>query len=117
MFYKLRTDQSGAVVCAELILVATVLVVGLVVGIKSVRDAVVTEMADVGQAIADFDQSYSFTGVVGHGGGSGGAYFGDSVDLCDTSATVAPDLEPHPGSRCVDVISFPYGAQTDEGMP
>ena len=49
---RLWNEEVGAIVSAEIMLVATILVIGMIVGLKSVRDSVVTELADVAQAFA-----------------------------------------------------------------
>lgn len=122
MIKMLWTDQAGAVVSAELLLLATGLVLGVLVGLKSVRDAVVTELADVAQSVANYDQSYSFSGISGHQAASAGAFFIDTVDYCDTSADEAVgNLFAGADSRCVNVGDSVNGGgafnPTDDGTP
>lgn len=57
-------DQSGFVLTAELILISTLLVLGLIVGMSSVQSAVVSELEDVGSAIGSLNQSYQYQGFV-----------------------------------------------------
>ena len=103
-FYRLWSEEVGAVVSAEIMLVATILVLGVIVGLKSVRDSVVTELADVAQAIANIDQSFCYSGTKGHGAHSGGGEFKDKADFCDTR-------HGHGGqeSKCVDVAAWSGG--------
>jgi len=108
MLKRLWNDEAGAIVSAEIVLVATILVIGMVVGLKSVRDAVVTELADIGQAIANIDQSYSYSGIDGHASGTAGSFFLDAFDFCDTS--VDADVGTS-GSKCVNVCA---AAQTED---
>jgi len=96
-------EQTGAIVSAEIMLVATILVLGVIVGIKSVRDSVVTELADVGQALSGVDQGYCYSGVKGHAGHTQGAQFEDRADFCD-NAWGCPQQ-----SKCVNVASFGGG--------
>lgn len=103
MIKRLWTDETAAIISGDIIMVATTLVIGVMVGLKSVRDAVVTELADVAQAVANHDQSYSFSGVTGHLAASSGGFFLDATDFCDTSA----DLDPEAGSKCVNVGELP----------
>ncbi|MEZ6113337.1 MAG: hypothetical protein R3C99_20335 [Pirellulaceae bacterium] len=84
MLKKLWNDEAGAIISAEVVLVATILVIGMVVGLKSVRDAVVTELADVAQAIANVSQSFSYSGIDGHAVGTAGSFFQDAQDFCDS---------------------------------
>lgn len=103
---RLWNEEAGAIISAEIMLVATILVLGVIVGLKSVRDSVVTELADVGQAVSNINQSYCFTGVTGHGAmGGGSGHFQDGSDFCDTNGT------PYGGqqSKCVDVAGYAFG--------
>ncbi len=97
-------DESGFVVSAELVLIATLLVIGLIVGLSEVQHAVVSELNDVGEAIGRVNQSFFYTGFAkfktcGFSGGRIAAYtagsaFFDSTDECDLNecalACVAP---------------------------
>ena len=83
MLRKLWNDEAGAVLSAELVMVATILVIGMTVGLSAVRNSVVTELADLGQAISEIDQSYSYSGVTGHHSRTAGSKFRDAQDFCD----------------------------------
>ena len=85
MLLNLWSDEAGAIVSAEIVLVATILVIGMIVGLKTLRDAVVTELADVGQAISQMDQGYTYSAVDGHAAATAGSLFLDEVDYCDDS--------------------------------
>ena len=52
-------DDRGFVVSAEMILLAVIVVIGLVVGMASYRDALFQELSDTGSAIGEMNQSYS----------------------------------------------------------
>jgi len=84
MLKKLWMDEGGALVSAEIALVATILVIGVVVGLSAVQDAVNTELADVGAAIANLDQTYSTGGAQGHHALVAASGFEDAPDSCDT---------------------------------
>ena len=100
MLMKLWNDEAGAIVSAEMVLVATILVVGMVTGLTSLRDAAVTELADVAQAIAQLDQSYSYGGIDGHCASSAGSQYLDAADFCDAATDDDADITASP-SRCV----------------
>lgn len=103
---RLWNEEAGAIISAEIMLVATILVLGVIVGLKSVRDSAVTELADVGQAISNINQSYCFSGVTGHGAhGGGSGHFQDSGDFCDTNGTPYGGQE----SKCVSVAGYAHG--------
>ena len=62
MLRQLLCDEAGFIVSAELVLIATILVIGLIVGLSEVQHAVVSELNDVGDAIGKLNQSYLYTG-------------------------------------------------------
>ncbi|MCA9227985.1 MAG: hypothetical protein KDA47_20330 [Planctomycetales bacterium] len=101
MMRTLWNDESGAVISGEVVLTATILVIGVVVGLKSVRDAVVTEICDLAQAVSNLSQSYSYSGVDGHSSGAAGAFFQDAGDFCDTAETDVGRTD----SKCVNVCA------------
>lgn len=55
--------QGGFILTAELILLVTVMVIGMIVGLVTLRDAATGEMEDVAEAIGQLDQSYAFNGL------------------------------------------------------
>lgn len=91
MWKSLYRDDSGAVLSAELILILTILVIGVIVGLSEVAVAVNTELNDISNAIGALDQSYFFTGFKGTDAtGAGklksivaGSRFTDAHDDCD----------------------------------
>ena len=80
---KLWNDEAGFIVSAELVLIATIMVIGLIVGLATVRDQVIQELADVAAAISDINQSYSWSAVTGHTSSVAGTLFDDTIDFCD----------------------------------
>lgn len=96
---KLWSDEAGFIVSAELVLIATILVLGMIVGLVSVRDQVVQELGDIALAIGVINQSYSFSGITGHSSYTRGSQLIDTTDVCDGPA--------EPGSApavCIDVL-------------
>lgn len=92
MIRKLWNDESGFIVSAELVLVATILVVGLIVGLSEVQHAVVQELNDAGDAFGSLNQSYVYSGFSAtktSGGGlksaTAGSTFTDVTDDCDNN--------------------------------
>ena len=83
---RLWADEDGFVVSAELVLVATLLVIGLVVGLTSLRNQVVQELADLGAAIGMISQGYEYTGTIKTGfAETDGSGWDDMTDECQTS--------------------------------
>jgi hypothetical protein len=65
-----KKKQGGFILTTELILIATILVIGMVVGMVTIRDAVTAEAEDVAEAIGSLNQSYSTNGIQqGNNGG------------------------------------------------
>jgi Flp pilus assembly pilin Flp len=99
-------DQCGAILSAELVLLMTILVIGMIVGLKALQDAVVNELGDVAAAIGALNQSYSFSGIQGNGGISAmtaGSIFTDAVDNGDITNGSNGVTSATPGS--IDVTS------------
>jgi hypothetical protein len=96
---KLWKDDAAFVVSADLVLVSSILVLGLMVGLASLRDQIVQELGDVGAAIAVLQQSYTWSGVTGHTASMAGSGLTDVLDFCDE-----PPL-PEFGSLGIDVLN------------
>lgn len=89
---QLWYDEAGFIVSAELVLIATILVIGLIVGLSEVQHAVVSELNDVSDAIGNLNQSYFFSGFskrslfkAGVSAFTRGSAFFDAVDECDNN--------------------------------
>lgn len=80
---QLWQDDAGFVVSSELVLIATILVIGIIAGQTALRDAVVGELADVGAAIGEVNQSFSFGAITGHCASTSGSIFEDEGDFCE----------------------------------
>jgi len=105
MLRQLWNDEAGAVFSAELVMVATILVIGMTVGLSAVRNSVVTELADVGQAISNIDQSYLYANVDGHHSSSAGSRFDDRKDFCDSGRALLGRSSFGRNSKCVRICS------------
>lgn len=60
-------DEQGIVWTMELILAATILALGSIVGLTAFRDSVVQEFGDMAAASAELDQSYEYNRVADSG--------------------------------------------------
>lgn len=74
--------QRGFVMTSELVLISTIMVIGSITGLVTMRDAVTAEMEDVAEAIGAMDQSYAFDGIKNGESTAvlSGSSFGDAVD-------------------------------------
>jgi Flp pilus assembly pilin Flp len=99
MLRQLLNDEAGFIVSAELVLVATLLVLGLIVGMSQVQHAVVEELNDVAHAIGSLNQSYYFTGFKAAKGATNqvksqtfGSAWKDTPDSCDHDCDISCEL-------------------------
>ena len=72
---------------------ATVSIFGMLVGVTSTRDAVISEISDVAGAVQDINMCFSFTGLVGHSSSSCGSSFIDVLDFCDDADDVSGEAD------------------------
>jgi Flp pilus assembly pilin Flp len=105
MLRKLFQDETGAVISAELTLVLTILVIGVIVGLSEVAVAVNTELNDISNAIGALDQSYFFTGFKKTSdnkvtSGVNGSRFTDGHDDCDKNPTCDLVCGPPANDTC-----------------
>jgi hypothetical protein len=95
MLRSFINDENGFLISAEMVLVFTLMFCGVAVGFAVVRDSLVQELGDVGEAIGALDQSYNYRSVraplEGGGGNHGrcsGSGFNDEEDECDCKGIV-----------------------------
>jgi Flp pilus assembly pilin Flp len=84
----LMNDESGFIVSAELILIATICVLALIVGLSEVTFGINQELEDIGSAFGAVNQSFTYNGTAGHKGASSGSSYRDSRDSCDGDTDV-----------------------------
>ena len=94
---KLRNDDAGFIVSAELVLVMTIGVLAMVVGLTAVRDSVTHEMNDISHAIGAASQSYNVVGLQkcrgdGYHASINGFGFNDNADECDCKVIELVDV-------------------------
>lgn len=105
MLNKLWNDENGVILSAEIVLIGTILVIGMIVGLVELQCAVVAEMSDLGDAIGNLDQSYTISGITSYKsqGGvkastSGASYF-DQSDEGDCNAIIVCDQSSSRGEK------------------
>ncbi len=79
----LKNDEAGFIVSAELVLVSTIAILGLVVGLSEVSLNINNELEDVGSAFSSVQQSYRTSCSSGHKASMSGSGFCDQADFCD----------------------------------
>ena len=94
MIRRLWNDEAGFIVSAELVLVATILVIGMIVGLVVIRNQVVQELVDVGEAIGSLSQTYGFGGIYKVDCAmTDGSYWTDYQDFCQSHDPGHPNAE------------------------
>lgn len=82
---KLFNDEAGFLVSSELILIATIAVLGLVVGLAEISTNINNELEDVASAFGSMNQSFHVAGQRScHKGSKVGSGFQDEADACDS---------------------------------
>lgn len=82
-FNALLNDEAGFIVSAELVLVATICVLGLIVGLSEVAINVNNELEDVGSAFTSLNQSYNLDCSRSCKASSRGSNYQDQAEFCD----------------------------------
>lgn len=89
LFRKLLNDEAGLILSAELVIILTITVLGMVVGLVNLQHALLNEFADLSLAFQSLNQSYhtpSFAGCWKWWGGRtswvAGSTFIDVFDGC-----------------------------------
>ena len=92
-------DDYGVILSAELVLILTIVVIGIVVGLSELQNAVASELDDVSNAIGKVNQSYFYSGFSAakkFGGGlksaTTGSAFTDRADDCDGQCDGIADI-------------------------
>ena len=81
-FNTLLNDEAGFIVSAELVLISSIAVLGLIVGLSEVALNINNELEDVGSAFSCVQQSYCVDGFRGHKGKTEMSHFRDHADFC-----------------------------------
>ena len=84
----LKNDENGFVVSAELVLVGTILVLGMIVGLTELSYGVNEELEDLGSGIGAINQTYYYTLGSGRKGTVVGSTYLDFQDECDNSCDI-----------------------------
>jgi len=91
IFTALKNDENGFIVSAELVLVGTICVLGMIVGLTELSFNVNQELEDLGSAIGGINQTYYYTLASGKKGEVVGSTFLDFQDECDNACDINCD--------------------------
>jgi hypothetical protein len=89
---KLWNDDDGALIAMEFLFVATILVIGIVVGLSAVRVAVNAELSELANAILALSQGYTVSGQAGCCASTDGSQAIDTPALVTPPTCVAPAI-------------------------
>lgn len=91
----LRQDEYGVILSAEIVVVGSLLVIGLITGLTCLQQSVNGELKDLAGAVGSLDQSYSFSAhrKQGHGHQCCAWTAGSSFANCE-----------HKADRCTDIV-------------
>jgi len=96
---RLWNDDAGALIAMEFLFIATILVIGIIVGLAGVRDAIVTELTELGNAILSLSQGFTIAGMTGCCSSTDGSQAIDTPGLLPEPLCNGPII-PNP----IDVI-------------
>jgi hypothetical protein len=84
-----KSRQGGFVVTVELLIVATVLVLGLIVGWAALRDSELAELSDVSESVGALNQGYNIASLINtaNTASTAGSSFRDSQDTANVDGT------------------------------
>jgi hypothetical protein len=86
---RLWADDCGALIATEWVFAATILVLGIIVGLIAVRQAVISELTELAGGVMSLNQSYSFSGQSNCLASSAGAQASDVNDIIPATRTAA----------------------------
>jgi Flp pilus assembly pilin Flp len=90
LFARLWNDDAGALLALEFLFMATILVIGIVVGLVNVRGAINAELSELANAILALSEGYTISGVSGCCASSDGSMAIDTPGAVTSPTCVAP---------------------------
>jgi hypothetical protein len=96
---RLWNDDCGALLSSELLFVATILVIGVIIGLTNLREAINVELTELGNAFLALSQGFTISGS------SGSNASVDGLMAIDTPATLTGPVNTPPTSISdIDVL-------------
>ena len=105
MIKNLWNDECGVILSAEIVIIGTILVIGMMVGLVELQCAVVAELSDIGDAVGNLDQSYQTSGFSSYKSSgrikaaTHGSRYHDRPDTCDCNAILVCDPATSQGEK------------------
>lgn len=106
MIRKVKS-QAGFIVTIELLVLAAVLVLGLIVGMVSLRDSVLAELADLSESIGNLNQGYMILGVQNVAGtaATAGSSYEDNFDNTSFGSIDSDPADPGDADGDLDFLT------------
>jgi hypothetical protein len=99
MIDRLWNDDDGALIASEFLFVATIIVIGIVVGLSAVRVAVNAELSEFANALLALSEGYIISGEAGCCAST------DGSQAIDTPSLVTPPVCTPPAiPSVIDII-------------
>jgi hypothetical protein len=89
---KLWNDDAGALIASEYLFVVTILVIGTIVGLATVREAINAELGEVANALLALSQGYTISGIQGAGVTVDGSMAIDTPGYIQESTAIPPAI-------------------------
>jgi Flp pilus assembly pilin Flp len=99
LLQRLWKDDGGALIAAEYLFVATIVDIGIVVGLTGVRNAINAELTELGNAYLALSQGYIISGESGCSASTDGSQAIDTPQLL-----VPPTNTPPAIPSVIDVL-------------
>jgi len=87
---KLWNDDVGALIATEYLFVATIVVIGTVVGLTNLSGAINAELSELANALLAQSQGYSISGVSGCSSSTGGSQAIDTAGSVTNPTATKP---------------------------
>jgi Flp pilus assembly pilin Flp len=88
----LWNDDRGALIAAEYLFFVTIVIIGTIVGLANVRDAINVELTETGNALLAISQGFTISGTSGNGGATNGSQAIDTGNSQLTLTSVPPAI-------------------------
>src|SRR3954447_22338871 len=86
------SDDGGALIASEYLFVATILVIGIIVGLTNLREAINAELTELGNAYLALSQGYTISGQSGSNASVDGSQAIDTPGLLTPPTNTPPAI-------------------------
>jgi Flp pilus assembly pilin Flp len=98
---QLWHDDRGALIATEYLFISTILVIGTIIGLTNLRDAINVELTETANALLALSQGFTISGTSGSAGSTSGS---QAIDTPGQSGPMT--LTPPAIPSVIDVTPF-----------